>query len=79
MSEYSNVGTTLYLGRRRRSLNTTYIQRWSNVMCLLGKKAIHIELDCSENESKYFPHNKSRANWCLFYFSLNPKKLFRWV
>ena len=27
MSEYSNIGTTLYLGRRRRSLNTTYIQR----------------------------------------------------
>ena len=27
MSEYSNVGTTLYLGRRRRDLNTTYIQR----------------------------------------------------
>ena len=33
---YSDVGTTLYLGRRRRDLNTTLYQRWSNVMCLLG-------------------------------------------
>ena len=33
---YSDGGTTLYLGSRRRDLNTTYIQRWSNVMCLLG-------------------------------------------
>ena len=24
---YSDVGTTLHLGRRRRDLNTTYIQR----------------------------------------------------
>ena len=44
---YSDVGTTLYLGCRRRNLYPTYIQRWSNAMCLLGSSCFTFDVSHS--------------------------------